>query len=744
MEKKSPAEEVLHNYFTAIFNIFIFLPYFFSVPTLLRTLFKPWKNLTAESPHKNLSLSDSMNQMSFNLVSRGMGLVMRISLLLFFMVIQALVILIIPIITVFFLVSLPILIWKKSLEPSEESQKEAIHKGFMQNHVLKPENVPEAQKWFDSWYENHVQKNNWWELKSLFAYPPLARDWVAGYTPTLDIYTEELTTTVYQSDRIHFIGREKELNLLERDLSKSENANIILSADEGIGKHAIVDALAKKIYEGQVTVLLMYKRVLKLNLEKILTQEIDAKKREELLNELLKEAEEAKNIILVIDHIDRYLSSGVGRVDMAASIEKYARSASLHVIGLTTPFAYETYLSHNPLIQRLFSKVDVYELSKGEAYKILFEAAILFEFRYKVIIPYETVSETIEKCDHFITAIPFPEKAIQLLDEACIFTDEQKQHVVLPEYIDKVLSDKTHIPVAMTGDMKSKLLKLEELLRKAIVEQEEAVEQVATGLRRAFLLMGKRSKPLASFLFLGPTGVGKTQTAKVISQIVFDVETPLLRFDMSLYQTKDDIPKLIGSQESNTPGQLTATLQEHPYGVLLLDELEKADKNLLNIFLTILDEGYFTDGYGKRIDCKNLVIIATSNAGADLMYSMLKTKPDLQFSQEAVIDFLIKNQTYSPEFLNRFDAIVVYKPLTKSSSAIIARTMLTEVLEQIYSLYKVKVEVSDKTLQDIVSQNYNAAFGARTLERALRSHLEDTIAKLILSEQAHEGDTIKL
>ena len=208
------------------------------------------------------------------------------------------------------------------------------------------------------------------------------------------------------------------------------------------------------------------------------------------------------------------------------------------------------------------------------------------------------------------------------MDSICVYCKEKKLPQVNPELVDKILTEKTHIPTRLTDQLKEKLVNLESLLSSRIVQQKEAIDQLSSAIRRSFLLIGKRKKPLASFLFLGPTGVGKTETAKTIAQLFFGSQEYLIRFDMSLYQTKEDIHNLIGSLDSGKPGLLTSAIREKPYGVLLLDEIEKADRNLINIFLTLTDEGYFVDGFGKRVDAKNLVVIATSNAGGQMLYSL--------------------------------------------------------------------------------------------------------------------------
>jgi ATPases with chaperone activity, ATP-binding subunit len=469
------------------------------------------------------------------------------------------------------------------------------------------------------------------------------------------------------------------------------------------------------------------------------------KKRENFLEELLAEAAEARNIILLIDNIDHYLSFGEGRGDLTTTIEKFAKTDAIQFIGITEPFAYQKFIYPNEKISRLFEKVDVYEVSIEEAEKIILENFEILETRHQVFFSYETIKNAINKANFYITEIPFPEKAIDLLDLAAVFQrkklnlSEKQWTVVLPEAIDQVLQEKTHIPTSVTPALSEKLLNLEKILSNQIIQQEEAINQLAQALRRSFLLLGKRKKPLASFLFLGPTGVGKTETAKAVAKLFFGSEKYLLRFDMSLYQTKEDIANLIGSIDTGNPGLLTKAIREQPYGVLLLDELEKANKDLINIFLTLLDEGYFTDGFGKKVDGKNLVIIATSNAGADLLYSNINP-----INTTSIIDNLIARGLFSPEFLNRFDGVIVFKPLTNQSILDLAKKMVEKIKQDLYQLYQVKILVDENFLTKMVEENYNEKFGARNLERILREKIEDHLAKIILAKKPKENEVIEI
>lgn len=722
----------LHNFGEATINLFIFLPYFFSVSSLLKTLFKPWKNLVIKKTFIGFSFTDWFNRFAFNMISRSMGFLMRSSIITFYFIFQTLFMIALPFAALLFFIFTPIAYLLSLSNKSSDEKKNIFKNNFMKKHLLNIDNKLEVEEWFEEYYQQHLIKKVWWSLQNLMSYPPLARDWAIGYTPILDQYATNLASPAYLHHIKNIVGREKEISEIQQTLIKSVDSNVIIVGEEGVGKHTIIDALAKKIYLGKTNTDLMYKRILKLNMEKILNEHTDQKQRENFIENLFDEAIESKNIILFIDEFDKYVSNQPGRIDLTTSIDKYARTGQIKIIGITTPFAYQQFVFPNEKINRIFNKIDVYEVNEKEAERIILDTVFMFEQNYKVIIPYESIREIIEKSEFYLTYIPFPEKAVDLLDTACVYVNQNRSTTITPEIINTVLTEKTHIPTIITKQLKEKLLNLETLLFAQIVQQDEAINKLSSALRRSFLLISKRKKPLASFLFLGPTGVGKTETAKALSKVFFSEsiqlhpiasdsidsinEKYLMRFDMSEFQSKYDISKLIG--DGNNAGFLTRAIREQSFGVLLLDEIEKANKDLINIFLTIIDEGYFSDGQGKKVDCKNLIIIATSNAQSE--------------------------DVFSTEFLNRFDGIIYFSTLNEESIRTLARKNIEKLAVEILKLYKVKIVVSEKTIDFVSQKGFNRRFGARNLERTIRDEIEDKVAKLILEDKVKPGQTINL
>ncbi|MEI7653247.1 MAG: AAA family ATPase [bacterium] len=737
---------LISDYFQKCINVFIFLPYFFSVDVMVKTLFAPWKRIAPKTKRVGFSFSDWATDVGFDLVSRWIGSVMRGSVLLAYLMIVVLYLPTIAILTIIHLFCVWPLQWALAqiMTPPEVVEIRR-KKAFVFSHTLDAVNEPQVSAWYDRIATTLAIKKRWWDLKNLMAHPPLARDWAQGYTPTLDEYSVDLSTDAsHHESRPMTIGRQRELLEMEDILCKSRDANIIMTGAPGVGKTTVIESLAYRIYIGKGHPLLSFKRLVELNLERILSQHTDMKVREEILSTLLDEAHRAGNIIIVINNIDRYVSTDIGRIDLTIPLEKYLAQPEVQVIGVTTPTAYERYIRTRPNLSHHFTPVQIDEISPETALEILMNHHHKFENRYQVTIPYETLQATIRQSAYFITTIPFPEKALQLLDDACVYVknNQKTDHVVRPTVIDEVLSSKLHVPTVVNDAMKQRLLDVESTLRSVVIGQDTAIAQISSAIQRSFVMLGKRKKPLATFLLLGPTGVGKTETAKALASYFFTSTDSLIRFDMSEFQQVSDIPKLIGDASTGDPGLLISALRQHPYGVLLLDEIEKAAPELLNVFLSLLDEGYITDSTGVKVDCKSLIIIGTSNAGA-IDFERVRHADPTQ-TNESLMQFLIDKHYFSPEFLNRFDGVVAYDSISLDTAVQIGRVMLARICVDMHALHGVTIQVSDQTLRKIITEKYSPAYGARDLARALKESIETQVARQLLAGKLHAGDTVEI
>jgi ATP-dependent Clp protease ATP-binding subunit ClpC len=343
---------------------------------------------------------------------------------------------------------------------------------------------------------------------------------------------------------------------------------------------------------------------------------------------------------------------------------------------------------------------------------------------------------------YFPTGTP-TDKAFDLLEELVPQAQARGQEQVRKSHVEDLVSDKSHVPVGEpTLEERKKLLSLEDYLHKRVIAQDQAIGSVAKALRRARAGVGAGKKPIGSFLFLGPTGVGKTETAKALAEALFNDEEAMLRIDMSEFQGEAAIAELIGSFESGKAGRLPSLVRAKQYGVLLLDEFEKSSKDVHDLFLQILDEGHFTDSAGDRVDMRNLVIIATSNAGAKLIWQWEKEGQNLAQQKRKLIDHLVHEQLYRPEFLNRFDDIILFHPLKPEHVKKIARLHLEHNAKRIHAEQNIELQITDELVDHVSRVGYDPQFGGRPLERAIQDEVEQVLADQILAGKLKAGDTI--
>ncbi|MFH1820341.1 MAG: ATP-dependent Clp protease ATP-binding subunit [Candidatus Nealsonbacteria bacterium] len=625
----------------------------------------------------------------------------------------------------------------------------AEHNKFFQKIIvennLKNEDIGNLVFWLDSLKKRVVDKKRWWDKQNLMKKGTLAKEWTSGYTLTLDRYSNDWTEFAKKQNFPDVIGHDSEIQQVERVLGRREYNNVLLVGEPGIGKKAIIQGLTQKAVFGLSLPDVNYKRVVFLDLPSLLASIADPEEIELVLDKIFQEVVGAGNVILIIDEFHNFIGvqPGPGRIDISGIISSYLYLPQFQVVALSTFSGLHKNLEQNTSILNLFEKVEVQEISEREVMVILENLALVLEDKYGIFVTYPALREIISLTRRFMTILPFPKKAVDLLDEVIIYVKKStKENVLLPSHVAKIISQKTQVPVGeMEVKEKAILLNLENLIHKRIINQQEAVREVSTGLRRSRAEVTVRKGPMGTFLFLGPTGVGKTETSKALAQIYFGGEDKTIRLDMSEFQEIKDINRLIGNQ--NQDGLLTTPVRENPFSLILLDEIEKAHPNVLNLFLQVLDEGFMTDGLGRKVDFKNTIIISTSNAGYQIILDALKQKTEWSDVKQKILDYVFEKSIFRPEFINRFDAVVVFQPLSKENLLDIAELMLRS-LQKNLKQKGIDFFITLPLKEKIVDLGYEPAFGARQMRRVIQDKVENVLASALLSDKIKRGDDIEI
>ncbi len=593
-------------------------------------------------------------------------------------------------------------------------------------------------------------KSKFWKLENLLKKPGVGKQWAAGHTVNVDKYATDVTKLIKKKDiPLHVIGRKKEIETIERVLSRRGENNVLVIGKPGGGRSTIVYSFAKKIMEGKSVSGLNYKRVLEIDMQAMFA---GLKTQGEILDRfkiVFSEAANAGNVILIIDDIHNYIGkqTGVGGLDISSALTSYLGSPELQVIGVTTFSGFHKNIETNPAVMNFFEKVEIEEPSKKEAMFVLEDLLPKFEREYGLKVGYKGLRTVIDLTDRYIQDVPFPEKAIDFLGEVMVYVKTQtKSRRVLPEHVAQVISQKTKIPAGeIQKGEKEKLLRLEEFIHQRVIDQQEAVNALADAMRRSRAGVTGRNKPIGTFLFLGPTGVGKTETSKALAESYFGSEKEMIRLDMSEYQSIESINRLIGSSDG-TQGLLTNAIRERPFSLVLLDEIEKAHPNILNLFLQVLDEGRLTDNLGRTLSFRNAIIIGTSNAGAEFIRQYLGKKEAHSYAEfkKELINNLLERGIFRPEFLNRFDATITFKPLSRKDLILIAKLMLGRLNQRLSRGRGIQLVITEELARKVAELGYNPEFGARPMNRVIQDRIENKIAKKILSGQLRRGDTIEL
>lgn len=613
---------------------------------------------------------------------------------------------------------------------------------FILSQDLDKDDLEELANWYEHIWNFWREFRKFWSLDNLLRQPPVGRDWIYGYSRHLGAFAVNLSDKMeYIRPSLKLTSRQKEIDQIEQILSRSGENNILLVGEEGVGKDSVILDLTEMIVRGKALPELNYKKVFDLNLSLVAGASKDITEVQNLLLNILNEAVKAGNIILVLKDFHNFIGEigGLGRIDVSEILMPYLKSSRIQVVATTNPASFHKLVEPRSELMEVFERINIFEPNASQMIKIIEEAIPGIEARSKVLVTYGAIKEIIEGADKFIRTTPFPEKAFDLLSEVVSYSTANKKYIIEKQDVSEVISRKTGIPLgSIAGEEKEKLVRLEELMHKELIGQNRAVEVVAATMRRLRTGLAKRGKPAGVFLFVGPTGVGKTLTAKILAKTYFGSADRMLRFDMSEYQTVDSIDRFLGSIKTQEPGQFVTQARDNPFSLILLDEIEKAEKNILNIFLQVFDEGRLTDAFGRRINFEQNIIIATSNAAADFIRELVKEGLDPSLEKEKVIDALIKSGYFRPELLNRFDEIVIFHPLSEEQvgkiTAILLDSLATRLKDQGY-IFKPTQEVADY----VAKAGFDPQFGARPMERVIRDKVESAIAKKILNGEIKKG-----
>jgi ATP-dependent Clp protease ATP-binding subunit ClpC len=594
----------------------------------------------------------------------------------------------------------------------------------------------------------------------------IAQDWTAGYTPFLSRFATNLTGQIRRSgfSGILIHGRDIEIQTLERWLGKQRGHNVLLIGEQGIGKQSIVRGLAVRIASGTDQSTLRYQQILALDLPALLAGSSDRGEIEERLLHVFSDAARAGNIILYIDDIHLLIGGGdrVGGVDATEILLNTLRSSNLYVVATTTPQEFASRISSNTAVANLFERLDVSEVSQETTLEILEDTVPMVESESGSFITVQALQEIVRLADRYLHDQPFPHKALNLLTEIGAYAHDAGTRLVGPELVQKMLSEKLKVPLQNANEgERDKLLRLEEELHKTVIAQDEAITAIAGALRRARAGLASGKRPIASLLFLGPTGVGKTESAKALARVYFgDPTSPamagfggagedhMIRLDMSEYQQSDGLVRLLGAPATaagvKTGGHFVDSVHDQPFSLILLDELEKAHPQILNLFLQVLDDGRLTDGTGRVIDFTNTIIIATSNAGAELIRTSIGAGEDQETRRTKLLNQLQEQGIYRPEFLNRFDGIIAFHPLSIDQVSQIASLMLSSLARKLSSEQQITVTFADDLVRALAQHGFDPQFGARPLRRLIQDSVEHYLAQRILEGKLARGQSLAL
>ena len=599
---------------------------------------------------------------------------------------------------------------------------------YMASLKLGPEDVLEVYQWLERQLSYAALPRR--------SFGGIGRDWAAGFTPALDHFSQNISRDIEAGGGYaHYLAHRDLLDGIVNSLSRGSGVAIV--GEDGVGKTTLVYGLADRLLRGEDKAL-QYHQVVSLNASLILSA--GGGQLENLLLTLLGDATHAGNIILFIDEAQLFFGSGVGAFDISQILLPVLKNHNVRIIAAFSPDEWQQLRLHNEPLAGSFSAVVVQEPTTQDTMRILEDWAPILEQRNNLLITFDALREAVRVSGQYMQEQSYPGKAISLLEQSIPYAENKVLHADTVQIaLEKTRGLKVSAAQAPEADI---LLHLEDHIHERMINQVRAVSVVASALRRGRAGVSNPKRPVGSFLFLGPTGVGKTELARSLAAVYFGDEHQMVRLDMSEYQRPEDVTRLL-SAGGQGERSLILAIREQPFSVVLLDEIEKSHPNVLNLLLQMLDEGQLTDSRGKPASFRSAIIIATSNAGSADIIERVRSGQDLEAFERPLIDKLIAAGQFKPELINRFDEVVLFRPLNEQELVQVATLMVGEV-NQTLAAQNIRVELAPAALQQLAKQGFDPEFGARPMRRLIQKTVENAIAVKILRGQAAPGSTIKL
>ena len=600
-------------------------------------------------------------------------------------------------------------------------------------------------EWVKNIEEQKIANGIWWTKEKLAKIPSLGRNWSFGKVYLLEKYGH----TIFQDKNYQYLGGkdkiyEKYTDQLQNILLKSEGANAMIIAETSDIAMNIVSTLGRVLINGRIHSALEDHRIFILDGSALVNALKSKVEFENSFNEILVQANNAGNAFLVIPRLTVFIGSAfeIG-VDVAEVLSEFLSSSSIQIIALTDERGFHQSIETNKNLMQHFEKLVIKKIDSEGALNILQEEAVRIETEYNILFTYQALEKISESAVRYFSDSEYSDKILDLIEEIKIKALTEGKFFVTEKEVTDVVALKTGVPQgAIDQGEKEKLSGLEEILHQRVIGQIAAIEAISKAIKRARSGIQNPNRPIGSFLFIGPTGVGKTETTKALAESFFGSEKNIIRFDMSEYNSFDALEKLIGGTGNKTVGNLSAKIRENQYGVLLLDEFEKADKKVHDLFLQIIDEGKFTDVRGEEINARNLIIIATSNAGSDLIYKASLDDKDIALEKDTVINSIIDRGIFKPELLNRFDGVILFHALKDEHIAKIAKLMLKKLATRLLEK-GIKIDINEQMINYLVEVGHNPQFGARAMNRAIQDIVEGQIAEGIIDGKVTRGSLVK-